>query len=126
MLFISRRLSPAETRYHVIELETLGLVWAFQKLVHYLDYSMIHVIIYYSAIRDAFENSKLHRGSYRLVTWRLFFFKYKDRITIVYRPGKAHDNVDALSRLPISAFFTDLAFCYVTNDCSLPSPGIAG
>lgn len=68
VLFSSRRLSPAETRYHSTELETLGLVWALQKLVHYLDDSMIHVITDHPAIHDAFQNYKLYRGSNRFIT----------------------------------------------------------
>ena len=35
--YISRQTNPAESRYGATQLECLALVWALQKLHHYLD-----------------------------------------------------------------------------------------
>src|SRR5204863_4380500 len=67
ILFISKALTPAEKNYYSTELETAALVWALQKLSHYLDHSTIHVITDHTAIRDAFKNQGHPKGKMRLV-----------------------------------------------------------
>lgn len=104
VLFLSRTLTPAESRYTATELETLGLVWALHKLEHYIDNGKIHVLTDHTAIRDTCQTvgSGKPQGRYRLVNWKLNLAKWVDRITIQHRPGSKHVNADALSRLPIS------------------------
>ncbi|OAA62369.1 Ribonuclease H-like protein [Cordyceps fumosorosea ARSEF 2679] len=102
ILFLSKSLSPAEQNYGATELETAALVWALQKLEHYLDHAQIVVVSDHTAIRDTFasiRNGK-PKGKYRLVNWRLYLERWRRNIKIKYREGRAHVNADALSRLP--------------------------
>ena len=102
ILFLSRWLNPAELNYWPAELETAALVWALQKLPQYLDHGKFTVYTDHKAIRDAFQDKGRirNKGSTRLINWRLFLSKYADRIQILHRPGKDHQNTDGLSRLP--------------------------
>lgn len=88
--------------YGATELETAALVWALLKLEHFLDSSSVVVVTDHTAIRDTFQSigSGKPKGKYRLVNWRLFLEKWRDKIQITYRQGRQHINADALSRLP--------------------------
>ncbi|CAI6100622.1 unnamed protein product [Clonostachys chloroleuca] len=101
ILFLSKTLSDAEMNYWATELETGALIWALQKLTHYLDHAQIDVVTDHTAIRDTFNaaGSGKPKGKYRLVNWRLYLEKWKNQIMIKYRAGKSHVNADALSRM---------------------------
>ncbi|KID93902.1 Ribonuclease H-like protein, partial [Metarhizium majus ARSEF 297] len=102
ILFLSKALTSAERNYGSTELETAALVWALQKLEHYLDHSVVKAITDHTAIRDTFQSigSSKPKGKYRLTNWRLYLEKWRDKIQIVYREGRKHLNADALSRMP--------------------------
>lgn len=101
ILFLSRTLSTAESHYFAPELETLGLVWALDKLSYILDHSKIQVVTDHTSIVAAFDAAnRLPRNVRRITKWRLFLSRYAHQLSIIHRPGKEHINADALSRLP--------------------------
>jgi hypothetical protein len=51
ILFISRTLKPAETRYASTELEFLSIVWCLHKLEHYVDGSNLKLVTDHSALK---------------------------------------------------------------------------
>ena len=55
ILFLLKAQSPAEMNYGSTELETAALVWALQKLLHYLDHAKIEVITNHTAVGDTFS-----------------------------------------------------------------------
>jgi len=98
ILYVSRRLSSAESHYGATELECLAVVWALDKLSHYLDGSTFKLVTDHSALKwiwdiKASANSRLFR-------WSLILNPLKDKVTIIHRPGKFHQNADTLSRFP--------------------------
>ena len=99
ILYISKALLPHEKNYWATELEVAALVWALQKLRHYLDSGAMTVYTDHSAITGIFKNEGHGRRSNRLNNWQLFLSKYTDQMNIIHRPGKSHNNADGLSRL---------------------------
>jgi len=66
ILFISRQLKDAETRYSATELECLGLVWSLHKLQHYVDGAKLMIYTDHAALKwiwnaKATVNSRLFR-----------------------------------------------------------------
>ena len=101
ILFLSRLLTDAETRYFPTELETGALVWALQKLPHYTDHGKFTVYCDHQAVRQSFEDAGPLKGkrSERLMGWRIFLAKFAGRMEIIHIPGKEHRNADGLSRI---------------------------
>jgi len=101
ILFISRQLKDAETRYLATELKCLELVWSLPKLQHYIDGAKLKIYTDHAALKwiwnvKATVNSCLfHRA--------LLLNPLRDKITIIHRPGRFHANADALSRFPSSS-----------------------
>lgn len=96
--YASRNLKPAETRYPVIELELLAIVWAIRHFRPYL-YGKKFIIktdhkplIYLFGMTDP---------SSRLTKFRLYLEEYD--FNIEYIPGRHNAAADALSRLPLSS-----------------------
>lgn len=105
ILFLSRMLSSAETKYWPTELEMSGLVWAVRKLRHLIQASK-HTIVFtdHSAnIRIAssisLSSSDSDKMNLKLVRAAMYLQQYPN-LEIVYKPGKLHIIPDALSRLP--------------------------
>jgi hypothetical protein len=96
--YISRTLTSAEKNYTATELECLAIVWALTKLRPYLHGSKFTVVTDHSALQWLM---RFNGTNQRLLRWSLELQPYKDYITIKHRPGKAHSNVDPLSRDPL-------------------------
>ena len=91
---ISRTLSKAEQNYATNERELLAIVWAIQKLRHYLyGVKNIHIFTDHQpltfAISDKNPNPKIRR-------WRAFIDDYAP--IFFYKPGRENKVADALSR----------------------------
>lgn len=97
--YISRSLSPAEKNYIITELECLAIVWPVKKLHPYLDGVKFTLVTDHSALQWLFDFKGPNR---RLVRWSLELQPFRDYMTIQYRGGKKHANVDPLSRAPMA------------------------
>lgn len=91
---ISRRLSSSEANYHSTKLEQLAVVWAMQRLRHYLVGQQFVVVTDCSAVASL--TSPTATG--QIARWmdRIAEFTF----TVKHRPGTGMAHVDALSRAP--------------------------
>jgi hypothetical protein len=104
ILYISRLLNSHEAKYTSTELECLGTVWCLDKLAHYVDGSKLRLVTDHSALKWIW-NVKSDANA-RLFKWSLQLSLLKDKVTIIHRPGRFHQNVDPLSRNPASYHVT--------------------
>jgi len=109
ILFLSRTLSGAETRYWPTELETAGCVWVIRKIQHLIESSLKPPAIIFtdhSAIPGLAKQSDItttvsvERLNLRLVRASEYLSRFQ--LDICYKPGRAHLVPDALSHLPSS------------------------
>ena len=109
ILFLSRTLKPAESRYGICEIETCGLVWTLKKLMHILDHNKVQVLTDHNAIVQSFVDiDGRPKVSDRLISWRLFLSRFADSLEFKHVPGRELTDADALSRLPRKAPGTDV------------------
>ncbi|GJJ73972.1 hypothetical protein EMPS_06330 [Entomortierella parvispora] len=94
IVFGSRKLSGAESRYFATERELLGLVYCLVKHSHLLEGKEIHVFIDHRAL---LYMHNLSSRSARLTRWTLIIAQY--RVTIHHRPGRDMKDSDPLSRI---------------------------
>ena len=105
ILFLSKILSAAETRYWPTELEVAALVWTVKKLRHMIEASHQPTIVYtdHQAIIDIAKQSSLNTSSVvrlNLRHVRASEYLSRFRLDIRHKAGKANTVPDALSRLP--------------------------
>lgn len=103
ILFLSRRLTPAQANYGATKLECAALVWALQKLPHYFDAAPFTVVTDHAALVHALQNTSVQRSA-RLNRWAIFLASFLPRMTIEHRQGTLHANADTLSRYPGMVF----------------------
>lgn len=94
--YFSRALNNAEKNYSVTELECLGIVFAIRKCHTYLYGRPFTIVTDHNALKWL---QSIKEGNRRLINWSLFLQNYN--FTVVYKRGKKHTNVDALSRAPL-------------------------
>lgn len=104
ILFLSRQLTPAETRYWPTELEMAGIVWVVKKIRHLIEASAKPTIIYtdHSAAISIVRQSSMNTTSTEKLNLRLIRaseYLQRFRIELRHKPGKANVVPDALSRL---------------------------
>jgi hypothetical protein len=92
--YASRKLLPRETKYSVIELELLAVVFGVIKFNHYVYGNKIEL---QSDHRPLSFLSSLLEHSPRLARWNLILSSYDIRPT--FKKGSLNCNVDGLSRL---------------------------
>jgi Reverse transcriptase (RNA-dependent DNA polymerase)/RNase H-like domain found in reverse transcriptase/Integrase zinc binding domain len=109
ILFLSKRLTTAETRYRATELEVAGLVWTVRRIRHLIGESLkLPVIIYtgHAAITSIVAKGTLHssnvdRLNIRLVRASQYLSQFE--LDVRYKPGRQHTLPDAISRLASTA-----------------------
>ncbi len=105
VLFLSRLLQDAETRYWPTELEVAGLVWVVKKTRHMIEAAAKNVIIYtdHAASVGISRQSSLNTTAVEKLNLRLIRaseYLQRFRLDVRYKPGKSNIIPDALSRLP--------------------------
>ncbi|XP_064482824.1 uncharacterized protein LOC135395659 [Ornithodoros turicata] len=92
--FLSRKLSPTQTRWATIEREAFAIIWALQRLETWLFGAMITIITDHNPLKYLTLTTP---HSARLTRWALALQKFN--VTIVHKQGTLNANADALSRL---------------------------
>ena len=107
ILFLSKTLSAAESRYWPTELEMNGLVWMVKRIHHMIQGSRHSTTIYTNhaantaiAKQTKLSTSSIDKLNLNLVKASTYLSQF--RLDIRYKPGKAHIVLDALSRLPVA------------------------
>jgi len=104
ILFLSKLLASAETRYWPTELEVAGLVWTIRKIRHMVEAVDKPTIVQtdHSATPSIIRQVKLTTSSTDKLNLRLIRasqYLSQFELDIRYKPGKTHIVPDALSRL---------------------------
>ena len=94
IVYVGRKLLDRETRYAVIELECLALVYCLEKLKHYLLGA--HFVLETDAKALLYLNKQKHSSNNRLTRWSLQIQEYN--FTVVAIKGKINHCADFLSR----------------------------
>ncbi|XP_054841809.1 uncharacterized protein LOC129333892 [Eublepharis macularius] len=94
VLFISRKLQPAEQKYAVVEKEALAVKWAVGALQYYLVNNPFTLVTDHAPL---LWMSRLKDHNARVLRWYLSLLPFS--FTIRHRPGKLHANADFLSRM---------------------------
>ena len=104
IMFLSRLLVPAETRYWPTELELAGLVWILRKTRHLIEASQTPTIVYTDhgaalgiAKQTTLTTTSTDKLNLRLVRASDYIQRFP--LDIRHKPGKLHIVPDALSRL---------------------------
>jgi hypothetical protein len=93
--YASRRTSRTESSYGASQLEMLAVVWAIQHFRHYLLGAPFRLVTDHSALRALF---KIPDPQGLFARWIMRLQPYD--IDVVIKPGRLHQNADALSRTP--------------------------
>jgi len=93
--YYSRALIPAEKNYFATEIAARGVVWAVTYLSSYLERAELLVRCDHRALLAVLTNMSPNA---RMDTWHLWLSEYTYEIR--HKPGKDHNDADALSRLP--------------------------
>jgi hypothetical protein len=102
--FLSKQLTPAESRYWPTDMELAGLVWSAKKLRPYMERSFVWFVTDHKPNVDIFDMKSLQttsssRSNLRLQTWGIYLPQFWGRMQVVYSKGANLDCPDALSRL---------------------------
>ena len=95
VVYLSRKLNPAERNYSATELECLAIHYAINKLHQYIYRLPFELITDHSALQWLFD---LKTKNSRLLRWALNLEAYREYAKIIHRPGKLNINADLLSR----------------------------
>jgi len=100
--YVSRVLNPAETNYSTIEKELLAIIYCTH---HFRPYLYGHKFCLVTNHQPLTWLYKVKDPTSRLMRWRLKLDEYN--YEIIYKPGSANHNADALSRNPQILAITD-------------------
>lgn len=97
LVYWSRTLKNAETRYSATEREALGAKEGLVKFQPYIEGEKILLITDHAALQWAKTYENANR---RLAAWGAIYSAFAPGLEIIHRPGRTHSDVDPLSRLP--------------------------
>ena len=103
----SRSFTETQQRYTVTERELLAVVFAVNKLDHYLRCKKFVIITDHSSLQWILSKS-LSNINARLARWVLCLGQYN--FTVIHRPGKSINNADAMSRIHCNNADEDISF----------------
>ena len=91
--YASRTLVQSEKNYSVTDKEGLAVIFALKKYRHYLLPNKFQVVVDHQALRYMFTKAE---ATGRLGRWLALVSEFQ--MEVVYRKGRKHQNVDAMSR----------------------------
>ncbi|MBW0486692.1 hypothetical protein O181_026407 [Austropuccinia psidii MF-1] len=98
LCYISRQLKDSEARYGATQTECLCLVWALEKLHHYLECSVFEVYTDCTALKSLLNMKTTNR---HMLWWKIAIQDYRGNMTIIYKEEEIHTNADGLRRWPL-------------------------
>lgn len=101
--YYSKTTSPAESRLHSYELETLAVVYALRRFHTYFDRRPFKIVTDCDALVRTLANEN---NSSKIARWALMMEQYN--YTVQHKPGKSMAHVDALSRMEHVGVVSDL------------------
>ncbi|MBW0503396.1 hypothetical protein O181_043111 [Austropuccinia psidii MF-1] len=119
--YISRQIKPTEARYNASQMECLFLVWALEKLHHYLYGSVFEVITDCNAMKSLVKMKTPNRNMF---TWQIAIQKYRGNMTIVRKAGNIHKNAEGLSRLKLASTSDNPGYVPLKAEPQIPIEGI--
>ncbi|MBW0477392.1 hypothetical protein O181_017107 [Austropuccinia psidii MF-1] len=84
--------------YKEAQNEFLCLVWALEKLHYYLEGAVFEFYTDCTALKYLLNMNTTNRDMLR---WQIAIQEYRGNMTIIYKEGKSHTNIDGLSRCPL-------------------------
>ncbi|KAE8241669.1 hypothetical protein A4X06_0g7445 [Tilletia controversa] len=107
--FLSRLTTPAEKKMVAAELELRCLAWAYAKWAYLLEGALVTVVTDHQPMGAMLSSTSGVSYGPNISRRRALIMPHLPNLRFVVRPGHAHVNADALSRLPTdpsrSAFF---------------------
>ncbi|TAQ86585.1 hypothetical protein B7494_g5085 [Chlorociboria aeruginascens] len=107
IMFLSRKLNDAKTRYWPTEMEMTAVIWTARKIKHLIETTQKPPVIFYvdhGPLLGAAQHSSIVKtnsvAKLNLKLVRASEFLSTMPIEIFYKPGKSYVVPDALSRLP--------------------------
>ena len=97
--YISRSLTPTESRYATIEKEALAVTWACERFSQFLFGKPFLVETDHSPLVSLLSKKRIDELPIRIQRFRLRLLRYS--YSVVYVPGKRQLTADALSRAPV-------------------------
>jgi hypothetical protein len=94
-MYSSRLFNSVEQNYTIIERKVLTMVYALQKINHYLLGNKFTFFVDHMALVYLANKPHVFR---MLIRWLLLFIEYDFKI--IYKPNISHLMVDALNRFP--------------------------
>ncbi|MBW0582751.1 hypothetical protein O181_122466, partial [Austropuccinia psidii MF-1] len=104
---ISRQLKDSESRYGATQTECLCLVWALEKLHYYLEGAVFEVYTDCTALKSLLNMNTTNR---HILILKIALHEYRGNMTIIYKEGKSHTNLDGLSRWPLDNVKSNKAY----------------
>ena len=93
--YASRVMNPAERKYTISQKEALAVVFACTKYRKYLLGRHFQLVTDHKALNALRQKQNINCD--RLERWAIFLSQYD--FELIYKPGRLHQNADALSRL---------------------------
>ena len=122
VLFVSRTLSGAETRYSNIERKALAVVWACQRLRHLLLGRKFTLVTDHQPLLRIYGGLDLPKvASSRITRWAILLQPFDFKIQ--YKPGSSIPYADAMTRLKFESdekHNADMVINDVANDSISP------
>ncbi|MBW0543364.1 hypothetical protein O181_083079 [Austropuccinia psidii MF-1] len=99
----------------------LGLVWAIEKLHHYLDGSVLELITDCNVVKSLVNMKRPNRHMRRL---QIAIQEYEGNMTIVHKAGNAHKNADGCCRWALAKAPHTSAYLPLEAEPQIPIEGI--
>lgn len=99
--FVSRTLTAAEKNYSQLDKEGLAVIFGVKKFHKYIYGRRFTIVTDHKPLLGLFSEMRAvpQMASPRIQRWAVTLGAYD--YVVIYKPGKAHSNADALSRLPV-------------------------
>lgn len=96
VMYHSRKTTPAESRLHSFELETLAIMYCLQRFRMYLFGLHFKVVTDCSSLKQTLQKKDVNA---KIARWAMYLEQFD--FEIIHRPGTTMQHADALSRINV-------------------------